>query len=249
MEYLSGLEVMTIRRRIARQMEGVDFGHIEALRPDAMESAVARQWAGFGSTLKHRKVNEVGATLFYGLTMNHAFENGNKRTALVSLLVLLNRNKTLLVNTNEKELFEFARQVAGHEIELPAEVVRDADREVAAIASWLAPRTRQLQRGDKHVQFSVLKKQLEQQGCVFDKHKNNYIKVHRSTPEGNFSHRMGYPKSDFNVGFADVKRIRNHLHLDEPNGVDSAAFYDDLEPVVDVFVNEHRQVLDWLAET
>lgn len=240
---------MTVRRRIARHMDGVDFGYVEPLRPDAMESAVARQNAGFGGSLKYKKVTEVAATLFYGLTMNHAFENGNKRTALVSLLVLLNRNKILLVETSEKELYEFARQVAGHELPLGPGVVRGSDSEVMAIANWLSKRTRQLQRGDKHVQFSVLKKQLEAQGCVFDKHKNNYVKVHRTTSEGKFSHRMGYPKSDFNVGFADVKLVRQHLHLDEPNGVDSAAFYDDLEPVVDLFVNEYRQVLDWLAET
>lgn len=248
-EYLTTDEVLTIRRRIARQMEGSDFGFLEPLKPDALESAVARQTAGFGGVLKYKRSRDVAATLFYGIAMNHAFENGNKRTALVSLLVVLNRNRMLVVNTSEEDLYDFATSVAAHEIALPANASRSADSEVAAIAAWLAKRTRTLERGDTHVQFSALRKQLEAQGCEFDAPSKNFIKVHRQTTDGKRSHRMGYPRADFNVGVKDIKILRQRLALDEPHGVDSGAFYGELEAVVDGFVNEHRRVLDWLAET
>jgi death-on-curing protein len=51
-----------------------------------LASAVGRQVVKFESRLKYEHNLDVCATLFYGLTKNHAFLDGNKRIALLSLL-------------------------------------------------------------------------------------------------------------------------------------------------------------------
>jgi prophage maintenance system killer protein len=239
---------MTVRRRLAARSNGHDFGHIDALRPHGLESAVARQTAGFGETVMHKRAVDVAATMFFGLVLNHAFENGNKRTALVSMLVSLERNGLLLVSVTEEQLYEFATAVAAHRFETYPVGDRSADSEVKGIAAFLATHTRQKVKGDHNFKFPEFRKMLEEQGCVFDKPKNNFIKVIRITPIGRKSTRMGYPKRDFNVGVSDVKRVRRNLELDDEHGVDSGAFYDDLDAIVDNFVNTHRRALDLLAE-
>ena len=115
MKYLDEEEIITIRERLATgPLAGQDFGAVKALRPNGLASAVARQTTGLGSAFKYTDVLDVAATLFYGMALNHPFENGNKRTALVVLLVFLQRNRILLVGANEDELYEMSTQVAGH---------------------------------------------------------------------------------------------------------------------------------------
>lgn len=242
---------MTIRRRLATgEIAALDFGATDPLRPNALASAVARQTAGMGSFKKYTTVPQVGATLFYGLALNHPFENGNKRTALVAMLVFLQQNRTLLVETIEDDLYDMATQVAAHEFMVPEGEARSSDTEVAGLAQWLEGRTRPLMRGDRAMKFQELRAQLEAQGCEFSAPDRNFIKVYRQTAEGKFSAKMGYPRANFNVGVQDVKRVRKQLRFDETHGIDSGAFYEsDVVAVVDHFVNTYRQVLDRLALT
>lgn len=250
MEYLDDDELMTIRGRLATgELASMDFGATNPLRPNALASAVARQTAGLGSFRKYTSIAEVAATLFYGLVLNHPFENGNKRTGLVAILVLLQKNRTLLVDASQDDLYEMATGVAAHTFPIAGADARTADSEVAGIAEWLSARTRPLVRGDQAMEFKDLRAQLEAQGCEFAAPDKNYIKVYRQTPEGRFSAKLGYPKANFTVGVQDVKRVRHALHFSEAHGVDSSAFYDDVEAVVDHFVNTYRQVLDRLALT
>lgn len=245
---MSADEVLTIRRRLASgELGTLDFGRTEPLQPNLMSSAVARQTVGWGAKEKYHSVASIAATLFYGLVLNHAFENGNKRTALVSLLVILERNKKLLIDVTEEDLYDLATRVADHRFNIPIGRERDPDSEVEGIATWLDLHTRSLVRGDRAMLFTELRIQLIEQGCEFDKHDQNYIKIQRETTEGRLTVRTGYPRANFTVGVGEVKRIRRSLRLDEQHGVDSGTFYDDLEAVVDHFVNTHRQVLDRLA--
>src|SRR5262249_14431063 len=64
--------------------------------PKLLESAVARQRVGFGPFLKYSDPFDNAATLTFGVCCNHAFHNGNKRTALVSMLAHLDANKHTL---------------------------------------------------------------------------------------------------------------------------------------------------------
>jgi prophage maintenance system killer protein len=67
-----------------------------------LESAVGRQHTGTGSTLKYPDPIDNAATLLYGVCLDHPFHNGNKRTALVAMLVHLDKNHLCLFNTSQK---------------------------------------------------------------------------------------------------------------------------------------------------
>lgn len=71
---------------------------------DLLASALGRQWVGFGGKVKYERDLDVCATLFFGLVKNHAFSDGNKRTALLVLLYQL--NKYGLIPTAEVDEFE-----------------------------------------------------------------------------------------------------------------------------------------------
>jgi prophage maintenance system killer protein len=52
-----------------------------------LQSAVSRQFTSIGGICKYPEALGNAATLAYGLCNDHPFHNGNKRTALVSMLV------------------------------------------------------------------------------------------------------------------------------------------------------------------
>lgn len=52
-------------------------------------SALGRQNISFGGKVKYSHPLDICATLFFGLVKNHAFSDGNKRTALLTLLYQL----------------------------------------------------------------------------------------------------------------------------------------------------------------
>jgi len=76
-----------------------------------VHSAVLRPQTGIGDTDKYRTVEAKAAALFHSLIMNHAFHNGNKRTALVSLVVFMDRNERRL-EISDDEIFDFVVAVA-----------------------------------------------------------------------------------------------------------------------------------------
>lgn len=238
-------DVMQIRSRLACTLVGaIDaFGQVEPIHPERLSSAVDRQTAGFAGKRKYTTVQEIGATLFYGIAMNHAFENGNKRTALVTLLVFLNRNKRIVVNTDESELFDLVAKTAAHELPISSPASNRSEDEVRYLASWLREKTRTIELGDRSVEFPELRRLLLELGCEFEKPLKNFIKIRR----GRQSSRIGYPRDRFTVSVPDIKKLRRDLGLDEVHGIDSGAFYD-LDARVDSFVNQYRNLLRRLAD-
>lgn len=142
---LTATDVITVHETLARDFAltadpisppGVRSNHL-------LESAVARQDVSFGNALKYPDPVANAATLAYGICCNHPFHNGNKRTALVSMLVHLDRNKLALYQSNQDELYELMISVADHSVGLTALsersrkkfARRDPDNEVLAIVN------------------------------------------------------------------------------------------------------------------
>jgi len=242
---LSEEEVLTIRRQMARTLLARKdaFGQTEPLYPDRLSSAVHRQHVAAGGHLKYDTIPDVAATLFFGIANNHAFENGNKRTALVILLVFIDKNRSLLIDTTEEDLYQLATRLVKHEIAPADSSTQLADAEVTAVSRWIRERVRTRVLGDRKMRFSELRSLLVGLGCTFDGPEQNFIKIHR----GRWMCRTGYPKIDFEVGVNEVKRIRKALRLDEVHGVDSRGFYD-LAGQVDRFVNDYRNLMRRLAD-
>ena len=242
---LSENEVLAVRRRMAQLEIATQnaFGQTEPTDEGKLASAVYRQYTSGGGVYKYKTIEAVAANLFYGIAMGHAFENGNKRTGLLAMLSLFEKNRFYLVDTTEDELYELARAVASHEISIANGTARTADAESQAISVWLKPRLRPRKTGDTAMSFKELREQLEPFGCKFDKPDANYIKIHRDQ----WMIKTGYPRPNFEVSVGEVKKIRRALRLDEAQGIDSAVFYD-LEQTVDNFVNEYRDLMRRLAD-
>lgn len=109
-----------------------------------LESACARPRTGLGDVEKYPSIAEKMAALFHSLTKNHAFHNGNKRTALVTLLTALYRNDHHLnVGVTDDMVYDLVVSVtadtfpsAGHSL--------DVDAVVQEIASWLRSHMRRV---------------------------------------------------------------------------------------------------------
>jgi len=80
-----------------------------------LESAVNRQHAGLGSVQKHPEALGNSATLAFGICSDHPV-NGNKRTALVALLVHLDKNLLCLRNTTQNDLYQLMLGIADHSL-------------------------------------------------------------------------------------------------------------------------------------
>jgi death-on-curing family protein len=69
------------------------------------------------------------AALFHSLTKNHAFHNGNKRTALVALLSSLNRNGYHLnAEVTDDVVYDLAIAVTADQFPNPGHALRRASR-------------------------------------------------------------------------------------------------------------------------
>lgn len=57
-----------------------------------LQSALAQPEAGFGGELFHKDLFEMAAAYLFHISRNHAFVDGNKRTALACCLLFLSIN-------------------------------------------------------------------------------------------------------------------------------------------------------------
>ncbi|UXY16211.1 type II toxin-antitoxin system death-on-curing family toxin [Chitiniphilus purpureus] len=81
-----------------------------------LESACERPNTGVGSHFKYTTLEHKLAALFHSLTKNHPFHNGNKRTAIVSLITALYRNNKRLDSTvSDETIYDFVVSVTADE--------------------------------------------------------------------------------------------------------------------------------------
>lgn len=233
---------------------------------DLLESAVARQLVGHGRELKYSTPIQNAATLLYGLCCDHPFYNGNKRTALVAMLVHLDKNRLTLFHTTQDDLYELMIRVAEHSLEAKGSKRSrakhtlgrpSADEEVEAVANWLSERADRIRRGEKFITYRELRRILVNFGYALENPHNNSIDVVRlETIRKGFLRRpvevkkrignISWPGEHRDVGIKEIKRVRGICRLREEDGVDSDAFYN-YTFVVDAFVNKYRRVLRRLA--
>ena len=91
------------------------FGGIHGIRDEgALESAIARpiNKAAYGET----DLIALAASYLFGLAKNHAFLDGNKRIAIVTAGVFLERNGVQII-ASEADLYNFVMAVAAGEID------------------------------------------------------------------------------------------------------------------------------------
>ena len=112
MKYLTLQQVLLIHSRSIKR-----FGGGSGIRDIGLiESAVARPQASFDGQDLYKNIFDKAAALLQSLLKNHAFIDGNKRTALSSAGIFLKLNGYILVNTREE--VEFAIQVDNENLTL-----------------------------------------------------------------------------------------------------------------------------------
>ncbi|GAA4854659.1 type II toxin-antitoxin system death-on-curing family toxin [Kitasatospora terrestris] len=226
-----------------------------------LESAVSRQMVGSGTALKYANPVANAATLGYGLCNNHPFFNGNKRTALVGILVHLDRNKLCLWGTDQDELYEMILAVAektivewaaerlGRDIEF-LEGESSSDVEVRYFSDWLNQHVAPVKRGERSIKYRDLRKLIQKHGFDLQNAAKSFIHVVRVHEGGSTTNidTIVFPGFNRDADVQVVKRVRERCRLREEDGVDTEAFYDDFYPI-DEFINKYRLVLRRLADT
>jgi death-on-curing family protein len=251
--------MITLVAEFARTEDPIDPVGVRDI--NLLESAVHRQNVSNGSVLKYRTPAYNAATLGYGICNNHPFYNGNKRTALVSILAHLDKNK-LCLWVGEDELYDFMISVAKHEIaewvaeKLNVDIVfepgeGDSDVEVRMMGRWLVYHAAPVRRGeDKKITYRELKKILQRFGYDLVNPSSARIHIVKVNRDGTFTniHSIYYPGERREVSLTVIKAVRTRCELREEDGVDSDTFYWNALQIPE-FVNEHRLVLRRLADT
>jgi prophage maintenance system killer protein len=100
----------------ADEPDPIGYGGVKSMA--MLESAVGRQHAGFGPFRKYSDPVSNAATLPFGIRNDHPFHNGNKRTALVSMLAHLEKNHFALKDdVRQSALYDLMLSLANHELD------------------------------------------------------------------------------------------------------------------------------------
>ena len=80
--------VITLADVIAAHDEALSYGGVEGIVSlGLIQSAIARPYSGY-----HRPIYRKAAALLHSLVQNHGFADGNKRTALITTLLMIDRS-------------------------------------------------------------------------------------------------------------------------------------------------------------
>ena len=219
-----------------------------------LESAISRPRTSMGEHRKYPSVEMSAAALMHSLIHNHPFHNGNKRTALVSMLAFLDSNR-MLIACEQDELFKFVSRIAQHSI-IPKTYDNLSDREVLSVTEWINRYSRRIELGDRTIPFRRLRPLLGTFDCTCDNPKGNHIsitrKVHvkrrfRKDHEETLTSRAPYRDEGRDIGRGVIARIRKELQLDDFHGIDSATFYDNAPAAAGEFIIRYRKTLHRLA--
>jgi len=90
--------------------------------PYKLESCIETPFQTFERKSLYRGLIQKSAILFYLMVKNHPFQNGNKRIAVMTLMLFLIQNNKWLSVSNQS-IYEFAREVAESKSEKREEII------------------------------------------------------------------------------------------------------------------------------
>jgi death-on-curing protein len=147
------------------------------LNPTMLGSAYGRQFVEYQGAQKYTTSLEKIASLFFGLVKNHAFKDGNKRTALLCLLYHLFKNKYLPINKIE-EYENLTVNVAASSYRQYDYYLKHKDEddiEVKTIANFLKKNTRSVGKTFRSITFQELKQSLAAIGVELSNPNRNFV--------------------------------------------------------------------------
>ena len=218
---------------------------------DLLHSAVSRQFTGFGDERKWTDNFHIAATVLFGLIKNHPFHDGNKRTALLSVMHLLEKQGyTAAVKKRQLENFIVAISDNRHRREplykhfLGEQKAAD-DADIHYIASILKQRTRRFDRSRRSITYRQLNGLLRPHGFELRNKHGNQIAIVRIKDTQTIGH-VGFPGMSRQLSHGDLKKVRKTCMLSEKDGYDSKAFFNGAEGM-DFLLGEYTEPLRRLA--
>lgn len=208
-------------------------------------SAVGRQITGYGGKDKWKSPYEISATLFFGLTKNHAFHDGNKRTALLSLIYQLFRNNFYITAT-KVELEKLTVAVAEGSLDSYKEFKqfkKRQDSKLLFLADFIRRKTRRINRNYRSLTYSELNAKLKNFGCYLDNPSGNFINVYKKETRKTFwvigpqkeeikrVLQIGFPGWKKQINLKAFRETLKALNLTPEDGVDSEVFFQGAEPL------------------
>jgi len=252
--YLEYDEIKKIHYELVKDFKEKDDPIIpEGIKDNNMlASAIFRPKTANGTKLKYSTTETSAAALVHSLTHNHPFHNGNKRTAIVSLLVFLDENDMMLT-CDENKLFEFIIKVSNHKIAKN----NKADDEVMEMSKWICSNSRLIEKGEKIIPFRRLEKILRQYKCTFENSQKGCEKIIKRIiiKKGLFKNKKEtlkthtyYGGDGREVSLKSIMKIRKDLQLDNEHGIDSKTFYDKVKAPFGEFINKYSKILNKLSK-
>lgn len=227
---------------------------------DLLSSAVHRQVTSYGNVDKWTTNYQKMATLLYGLVKNHAFHDGNKRTALLILLLYMDREK-LQLREKQSKLETLVVRIAAntlYEFETYKKYKDNDEPEIVFIADTLKRYTRPVNKRYYSITYAEFNQKLNRFDVKLDNPNGNYINVYQrkeckkigfflSRPKDVKILQIGFPGWKRQINQKAVKEVLKAAHLTAEHGIDSDVFYNGEEPMY-VLINEYRDPLSRLKD-
>ena len=260
LRWLSGDQVTEIHFALVEDfLQGSDPIDPPGVRSETLlGSAVFRPCTSIGDVLKYPTVEMAAAALLHALVHDHPFHNGNKRTALVAMLVFLDENGMMLT-CDGVSLFKMVLKLAQHAL-VKGPRNKLPDRETLEVAKWLRQNSRLAKRGNRPIPWRELRGILLRYECEFAKpsvgNRINITRTVKDRPAGRFGRSRSRPPLRTQTHYGDegrdvepntVSKIRQDLELDDLHGVDTRAFYDSDAASTSNFIVKYRKTLRRLA--
>lgn len=242
--------------------EDYGIGGIGPKSTDLLHSSIYRQFVSYAGVDKWKSPYERCATLVYGIIKDHPFHDANKRTALLSLLYFLdkiNRYPTV----NQKELEDLVVEVGENNLKKYSRYKefrkKSTDPEVYFLADYLKRNSRNREFAFKAITFNQLNNCLKRHNYFLDNPRNGNIELFTYVEKrvsflgkkqtvaerviGGIPFQQGWKSQ---VSKSIVSKVRDAAKLTPHHGVDSAAFYGEVDPLY-VLIDQYKGPLQRLA--
>lgn len=206
-------------------------------------SALGRQAVSFNGITKWTQFHEISATLFFGLVKNHAFHDGNKRTALLILIYQL-FNYGRVINCNKRNFEKLTVDVASNNLSTHRGYNRKTtDPEVHYIADFIRRNTRKIDKRYYPLTYREFNTNLNRFNYFLDNPSGGYISVYQTKTvrkRYRFWQTKEVTSKIFQIGFNGwknqvrpkaVKEVLKAAGLTAKNGIDSEIFYKGGDPM------------------
>lgn len=215
-----------------------------------LESAIWHQHTSFERYTKYPTAETSAAAVMYALSHNHPFYNGNKRTAIVAVLVLLDRHNICLM-CDQSDLFKVSVQLANHTLVPSKNLYPDA--EIYTLAKWIHKKSKVMKKGERPITLKKLRYILRRYGCEIqsDGTVTRYIKTgffaDSKILEAKRAISYTQPEGE-EVDKGVVKSLREDLKLTADDGIDQGSFYEGTGLVPADFIDRYRTLLRRLSK-